>query len=142
MANEYFIAFYGGTLIGLAGVLMLFFNGRILGVSGILGGVFEATKNDRAWRLAFILGIFAGGLLIQNLRPSVFFFGLERSTVTIVIAGILVGVGTRMGNGCTSGHGVCGVSRLSTRSIVATLTFMGAGIFVVTFINRFFGGTL
>lgn len=142
MDHPVLIPFYGGTLIGLAGVLMLFFNGRVLGVSGIIGGIFENKKSERVWRLSFVLGVLAGGLLIQLLKPSAFTFALDRSVVALVIAGILVGVGTRMANGCTSGHGVCGISRFSPRSIAATLTFMAAGIFIVTVINRLFGGSV
>lgn len=142
MERDFLIPLYGGSLIGLAGVLMLLFNGRVLGVSGILGGLFETVKSDFSWRLAFLAGIFSGGFLIQLLNPQAFSFALDRSTLSIAIAGLLVGTGTRMANGCTSGHGVCGISRLSPRSIAATLTFMGAGIFIVTVINRFFGGSI
>lgn len=122
----------GGVLIGLAAALFLIFNGRIAGISGILGGLFRFRRSDIGWRAAFI-----GGLIIAPLVYAVFWrlpsIQIEANAGTIIIAGLLVGFGTRYGSGCTSGHGVCGISRLSPRSIVATLIFMS-----VAFITAFF----
>lgn len=124
-------AVIGGILIGLAVSLMLFFNGRVTGISGILGGIIKPQKKDLDWRVAFIGGLVLGGVLLQFLIPNAF---IQKSTalrVDYMIAGVLVGFGTLLGNGCTSGHGVCGISRLSVRSIVATLTFIIFGIISV-----------
>lgn len=128
------ISLAGGVLIGIASALFLFFNGRIAGISGIVGGLLRPVAGDRAWRLAFIAGLVAAPLLYGVLfaLPKV---EIEADTTTLVIAGVLVGIGTRYGSGCTSGHGVCGLSRLSVRSIAATLAFMLAG-FVTVFIVR------
>lgn len=124
------LSFLGGVLIGCATWILLVFCGRIAGISGILGGMLVSGAKDRAWRLAFLLGIIISPLcygLVRSLPEST----IAASWPVIVIAGLLVGVGTRYGSGCTSGHGVCGLSRLSLRSLVATLTFMAvAGITV------------
>lgn len=137
--NDYLSAILGGALIGLAVSLMLIFNGRVTGISGIFyGAAVMPAKNDRAWRWYFIGGLLAGGLLLQLFYPQAFSEGLQTQSWTIVVAGILVGFGTTLGNGCTSGHGVCGISRLSPRSIAATLTFMSAGVLAV-FIFRHVG---
>lgn len=113
----------GGMLIGTASALLLIFNGRIAGISGIVGGLAHAVGGDRGWRVAFLLGLLGGGVLLGTLMPSA--FGMTpTSTPWLILAGLTVGFGTRMGSGCTSGHGVCGLSRFSPRSIVATGTFM------------------
>ncbi|MDT7523882.1 YeeE/YedE family protein [Rhodoferax sp. TBRC 17198] len=124
----------GGLLLGLSASLFILVNGRILGISGIVGGLLTPRAGDTSWRLAFVLGLV--------IAPSVYtlFAGPVLATVdagwsTLIVAGLLVGVGTRYGAGCTSGHGVCGLSRLSPRSLVATLSFMGAG-FAVVFVIR------
>lgn len=130
----------GGALIGCAATLLLYLNGRILGVSGILGGLFLSSTKDRLWRLAFLAGLFVGGLIFFQATPQAFDFNLSRTTLAIAAAGILVGYGTQLGGGCTSGHGVCGMSRLSKRSIVATLTFMVFGAVTVFLIQNIFGG--
>lgn len=140
--GEYFSAFLGGCLIGLASVLFLLFNGKILGVSGILGGVLKNQANDTLWRYLFVAGMVSGGVILNQFVPSAFAFTLPRSLGAIAFAGLLVGYGTRLGNGCTSGHGVCGVSRFSPRSIMATLTFIALGGAVVFVINHFLGGRL
>lgn len=127
--------FLGGALIGLAAVLLLFANGRIAGVSGIVGGLLTHTRGDVAWRVAFVLGLWLGGLVYWAVRGEPFAVELTASWPVMLAAGLLVGFGTRMGGGCTSGHGVCGIARLSKRSIVATLVFMGAGIATV-FVTR------
>ncbi len=128
-------SFAGGVLIGLASAMFALVLGRIAGISGIVGGLLTPAKaGDRAWRLAFVLGLIAAPLayrLFATLPP----IEVEASTLTLVIAGLLVGIGTRYGAGCTSGHGVCGLSRLSLRSLVATLCFMGSG-FATVFVTR------
>ena len=134
-------AVIGGILIGLAVSLMLLFNGRVTGISGILGGIIKPQKNDLNWRVAFIGGLVFGGFILQNLRPEAFIQLSSAVWFDYVIAGILVGFGTLLGNGCTSGHGVCGISRLSVRSIVATLTFIIFGMISVL-IFKFVRGSL
>ena len=129
------MALAGGVLIGLAATLLLWLNGRVAGVSGIVNGVIFPTKDDVAWRAAFLLGIIAAGGLYMALVPGSPLPRSDYSRAGLVIAGILVGFGTRMGNGCTSGHGVCGLGRLSLRSLVAVLTFMATAI-VTTFVLR------
>ncbi len=124
----------GGILLGLASALFILVNGRILGISGILGGLLRPVKGDTGWRLAFLAGMLAAPLLYFAVAgPTT--PRIDAGWVTLVIAGLMVGVGTRYGSGCTSGHGVCGLSRLSPRSLVATLAFMGAG-FVTVFLAR------
>lgn len=123
-------ALEGGALIGLSASLMLGFNGRIAGISGILGGLLKPTAGDVAWRALFVGGLFVGGLIALALMPGAFSVGTA-SLGAVVLAGLLVGFGTRVGNGCTSGHGVCGISRFSPRSVVATLTFIGTGAVTV-----------
>jgi uncharacterized membrane protein YedE/YeeE len=134
-------AVIGGILIGLAVSLMLLFNGRVTGISGILGGIIKPQKNDLNWRVAFIGGLVFGGFILQNLRPEAFIQLSSAVWFDYVIAGILVGFGTLLGNGCTSGHGVCGISRLSIRSIIATLTFIIFGMISVI-IFKFVRGSL
>lgn len=131
----------GGMLIGLSAALFLFGLGRIAGVSGIFGGLLLRKRGDSAWRLAFVLGLLAGGFIMASFAPQLFTVAIDRSLATVVVAGLLVGVGTRMGNGCTSGHGVCGISRGSPRSLVATVTFVATGILTVFLTQHVFGGT-
>lgn len=120
----------GGILLGLASALFILLNGRILGISGIVGGLLRPRRTDLGWRLAFLLGMFAAPLLYFLLAgPTA--PRIDAGWGTLVVAGLLVGAGTRYGSGCTSGHGVCGLSRLSPRSLVATLAFMGAGFVTV-----------
>ena len=124
----------GGIALGLAAALFILVNGRILGISGIVGGLLRPLKGDVVWRLTFLVGVLAAALAWQLVAtPAV--VRIDAGLPTIVIAGLLVGLGTRYGSGCTSGHGVCGLSRLSPRSMVATFAFMGAG-FVTVFIVR------
>ncbi len=127
-------ALAGGVLIGLAAALLLLLNGRIAGISGVLGGLLRPTRGDVAWRVAFVLGLLLAPQLYRLLAtlPEA---RIDASTWSLVLAGLLVGVGTRYGSGCTSGHGVCGLSRLSPRSLVATLVFMAAG-FATVFVVR------
>lgn len=123
-------ALEGGALIGLSASLMLGLNGRVMGISGIVGGLLSPTAGDIAWRALFVAGIVGGGLIALATMPGAFSAGTA-SVGLVVLAGLLVGVGTRVGNGCTSGHGVCGISRFSPRSVAATLTFIGAGAITV-----------
>ena len=124
----------GGILLGLASSLFILVNGRILGISGILGGLMRPAKGDAGWRIAFIAGMLVAPLLYFAFAgPAT--PRIDAGWTTVIVAGVLVGVGTRYGAGCTSGHGVCGLSRLSPRSLVATLAFMGAG-FVTVFLAR------
>lgn len=128
----------GGGIIGLASALLLAFNGRIAGISGITGGLISPTRGEVSWRLMFLIGLLGGGFLMALLMPEAF-TASPRSTFWVVAAGLLVGFGTRLGSGCTSGHGVCGLSRFSPRSLVATLTFIGAGMVTVALFNGFGG---
>jgi uncharacterized membrane protein YedE/YeeE len=121
----------GGVLIGSAASLMLVLNGRVTGISGIIYGALSPTKGDLLWRVLFLLGLVFGGYTLNLISAKSFENTLNSELITIVIAGLLVGFGTVMGSGCTSGHGVCGLSRLSVRSIVATLSFMSAGLLTV-----------
>ena len=125
----------GGALIGFAAVLLLVLNGRIAGIAGILGGLMTSTaRGERFWRLAFIFGLIAGtGLYI--LARGGLSLELQASSLTLLVAGLLVGVGTRLGSGCTSGHGVCGLARRSPRSLVATMIFMATAALTV-FLTR------
>jgi uncharacterized protein len=127
-------ALAGGALIGLAAAMFVLINGRIAGISGVLGGLLRPGRGDVAWRVAFLLGLVAAPFawrLVTSLPPP----RIDAGAGTLVLAGLLVGLGTRYGAGCTSGHGVCGLSRLSLRSLVATLAFMGAG-FATVFVLR------
>ena len=127
-------ALSGGVLIGIAAAMFLLWNGRIAGISGIIGGVLRPKTGDLAWRFAFIGGLIAAPLIYQLFAPLPE-IQITANTWLVVAAGLLVGVGTRYGAGCTSGHGVCGISRLSPRSIAATLIFMAAG-FATVFVTR------
>jgi uncharacterized membrane protein YedE/YeeE len=129
-------ALFGGLLIGLAALLMLVFNGRILGISGIVGGVFNPTTRNQHWRYFFFAGMLLGGVVLRAFMPQALENNLTRSNLHLVLAGVLVGWGTRLGSGCTSGHGICGVSRLSPRSLLATGIFMFFGILTVWVMNR------
>ncbi len=127
----------GGLLVGLAVAAFILVHGRIMGVSGILGGMLRPLKGDFLWRASFMLGLIAAPLLarLAGVLPEV---QIEGSVVRLILAGILVGFGTALGSGCTSGHGVCGMARLSPRSIVATILFVGSGMMTVWAVH-FFG---
>jgi uncharacterized membrane protein YedE/YeeE len=127
-------ALAGGMLIGLAAAMFALLNGRIAGISGVLGGLLKPISGDIAWRAAFILGIVAAPA-VYTLFTTLPAMQIDAGYGLLIAAGLLVGVGTRYGSGCTSGHGVCGLSRLSPRSLVATAAFMGAG-FAVVFLMR------
>lgn len=124
----------GGLMIGIATVLFLVFNGRIAGISGIVGGMLKPARGDIAWRIAFVVGLVLSPLVfsIATPLPQVH---IEASNPVLITAGLLVGIGTRYGSGCTSGHGVCGLSRRSPRSMMATIAFMFAG-FVTVYVVR------
>jgi uncharacterized membrane protein YedE/YeeE len=126
-------ALIGGAMIGLAAAAMWWLLGRLAGVSNILGSAITLRWNDLSWRLAFLAGLFLSGLVAIWLVPGKVRFDLQASYTQVIVAGVLVGFGTQLGGGCTSGHGICGVSRLSKRSIAATLVFMGAGMAAVYF---------
>ncbi len=138
MEQDWINALVGGILIGFAAALMLFFNGRVMGASGIFNGIFRFTKNDTAWRVSFLLGILGGGGVILLLQPEAFRIP-EYDISRLIAAGLIVGFGTAMGGGCTSGHGICGITRLSLRSIIATCTFLGFGILSVYLFKFVFG---
>ena len=132
----------GGLLIGLATALLLILNGRIAGISGIVSGILSPTKGDTRWKIVFVAAIIIGALLTPLITGEPFAFEMAASWPVIIIGGFLVGFGTRLGSGCTSGHGVCGISRLSRRSIVATVTFIAAGAVTVLLVRVGFGGVL
>lgn len=143
MKDSIINALIGGGLIGLSASLMLIFNGRVTGIAGIYNGIFRKIDSEFYWRLAMVLGLIAGGAVTYTLYPDYFINSSGRSILTLIPAGLLVGFGTIMGNGCTSGHGICGLARLSVRSIVATLIFMLAGILTATFFRLYFlGGSI
>ena len=127
----------GGILIGISASMMLLFSGRIAGVSGIFGGMLFQQGKERAWRLSFITGLIVGGILLYAINAEFFENSSGRGLLAVNIAGLLVGIGTRIGGGCTSGHGVCGIGRLSVRSIVATITFVFAGMVTVFLVKSF-----
>lgn len=137
MTPTWLIALAGGVLIGLSATLLLWLNGRVAGVSGILGGVLFPRPGDVSWRVAFLVGLIAAGGLYMALVPGAPLPRTDFSRTGLITAGLLVGFGTRMGNGCTSGHGVCGLGRLSMRSLAAVVTFMATAI-ATTFVVRHF----
>jgi uncharacterized membrane protein YedE/YeeE len=132
-----FASLTGGIILGIASAIFILVNGRILGISGILGGLLPPKAGDTTWRLAFLLGMFAAPTVFHAVVPAQYISAprIDASGWMVIAAGLLVGIGTRYASGCTSGHGVCGLSRLSPRSLVATLSFMGAG-FVMVYVLR------
>ena len=125
----------GGLLLGLSAALFILLNGRVLGISGIVGGLLAPRAGDTGWRLAFLSGLMAAPLAYALIATPIV-PRIDAGWGLLVLAGLLVGMGTRYGSGCTSGHGVCGLSRLSPRSLVATLSFMGAGFLVVYLVRH------
>ena len=123
----------GGIVLGVASAIFILVNGRILGISGIVGGLLPPKIGDTTWRIAFLLGMFSAPAVFNAVMPAEYITAprIDATEINVLIAGLLVGVGTRYASGCTSGHGVCGLSSLSARSLVATLSFMGAGIATV-----------
>jgi uncharacterized protein len=138
--TQFLPSLLGGILIGIASSLLLLFNGRIAGVSGIAGGLLLPQRGEVGWRAAFLGGLVGGGLLLRAFFPQVLGAPVMTGVGLTVLAGLLVGFGTRLGNGCTSGHGVCGVSRGSLRSIVATGTFVVTGVLTVFVMRHVLGG--
>lgn len=136
MNIDWVYALVGGGLIGIAATILLLWNGRICGISGILFGVFKPILGETSWRFMFLLGLLISGLVFWWIDPSFFQNNLSTPTYRYILAGLIVGIGTNLGSGCTSGHGVCGISRLSVRSIIATLTFMFFGIVTVYILNH------
>ncbi len=138
--HHFFYATLGGALIGISAITMMALSGRIAGMSSILSGSFTQPSGERLWRILFVIGVILGGaipvMLSADFKPPE-----PRAGLLLVIAGgLFVGIGTGLGSGCTSGHGICGVSRLSPRSIVATCTFMAAGFLCVYLLRHVFGG--
>ena len=127
-------ALAGGVLIGIAAAMFVLLNGRIAGISGIVGGLLSPHRGDLVWRVTFIVGL-VGAPLLYGLFATVPLIRIDAGYVSLMVAGLLVGIGTRYGAGCTSGHGVCGLSRFSLRSLAATAAFMGAG-FGTVFVLR------
>jgi uncharacterized membrane protein YedE/YeeE len=139
-AFDPFSALLGGALIGLASVLLMLLLGRIAGISGILAGCFYLSGTDKGWRLAFLAGLVAAPLIASAAGYPILSPQMPASWIIAAAAGLLVGFGTRLGGGCTSGHGVCGVARLSPRSIAATIIFMFTAMIVVAIMRHGFGG--
>ncbi|WAM23332.1 YeeE/YedE family protein [Myxococcus sp. NMCA1] len=139
MTSSILLPLLGGALIGLSASLLLLANGRVAGISGVVGSLLAPVRGDVAWRVLFFAGLLAGGLLLSWLRPGSFPGPSAPSAGGLWLlagAGLLVGFGSRLGNGCTSGHGVCGISRGSVRSIAATLTFMATGVLTVFLVRH------
>ena len=132
----------GGVLIGIAAAGLLMFHGRIAGISGIAGGIFRREPGDTSWRVMFLVGLFAAGLGWSFFFPQDYLVEIDRSTGALVLAGLIVGLGTQVGGGCTSGHGVCGIGRLSKRSTVATISFMITAALTVFVVNEVLGGSI
>jgi uncharacterized membrane protein YedE/YeeE len=135
-----FSAFAGGVLIGLAALLLALFNGRVAGISGILGGGLRAPLDDLGWRLAFLAGLALAPQIYQSTVGVIEPVTVRSSSAILVLGGLLVGFGTRLGNGCTSGHGVCGIARLSPRSLAATAVFMLSAAATVFVLRHVIGG--
>ena len=129
----------GGLMIGFAATVLLWTNGKISGISGILAGALFSTAQEGRWRFAFLLGLLLAGVAYPVLWGSEIAIETQAGPVLTVVAGLLVGYGTRLGSGCTSGHGICGIARFSMRSIVATAVFIGSGV-VTVFLAGFFNG--
>jgi len=136
MNHDYVSALAGGAIIGAAASVFLLANGRVAGISGLFGALLRARTEARATRAAFIAGLLLAGLVIRVVAPGAFASAWSPSLPVALAAGALVGFGTQLGGGCTSGHGVCGLSRLSVRSLVATLTFIAFGVVTVLVVRR------
>lgn len=130
----------GGVLIGVAATLTLWFHGRVAGISGIVGELLKPWHREHAWRLFFVLGLLLGGVALRFAYPSALAFSTGKGMGVMVVAGLLVGFGSRLGNGCTSGHGVCGLPQLRLRSLVAVITFMTTGVLTATAMALWAGG--
>lgn len=132
----------GGILIGISATAMLGLLGRVAGVSGILGGLLARDASGGPWRAAFVAGLLVEGCVCAVTEPAAFAMTLDRSTLALAAAGLLVGFGSRLGSGCTSGHGVCGMARGSKRSVIATITFMTTGALTALLVTQVLGGRL
>jgi uncharacterized membrane protein YedE/YeeE len=139
MQESILMALAGGAVIGLSTALFLILNGRVTGISSILNGLFTYDKADYWWRIFFVIGMIAAGIVLTILHPEYFEPLPHRNSAFIMVAGLLVGFGTVMGSGCTSGHGICGMARMSPRSIAATISFMVAGMLMANFIRWIVG---
>ena len=135
---EVIMPLIGGILIGFVASMLLLFSGKIVGVSGIFGGMLFQQGRERAWQLSFISGLIVGGILLYIMNEELFENSSGRGLLAVTVAGLLVGIGTRVGGGCTSGHGVCGIGRLSGRSLVATVTFVFAGMVTTALFQSFY----
>ena len=142
MLASYALPLLGGALIGLSTALLLYTHGRLAGISGVVGGALypRARKQDFGWRVAFLVGLLSSGLVLRLYRPELFGAGALESLPLLVAGGLLAGFGARLGGGCTSGHGVCGLGSFSVRSLVATLTFMLVAAAVVFVMRHVLGG--
>ena len=138
--HPFVLALFGGVLIGLSAALLLLFNGRVAGISGIAGGLLQPARGETAWRIAFLVGLVGGGLFLSVAAPESIGAPAVGGLGLAVVAGVLVGFGTRLGSGCTSGHGVCGLARGSIRSLAATLTFMATAALTVFVVRHVLGG--
>jgi uncharacterized membrane protein YedE/YeeE len=134
--SSWILGLAGGAMIGVASALLLLTHGRIAGVSGIVGGAVHSDRSERAWRLAFLGGLLTAGLVASMIAPHAVGAPIH-SPVIVLIAGLLVGFGTQLGSGCTSGHGVCGISRFAPRSLAAVATFMLTGAITAMTVGRF-----
>lgn len=132
-------ALAGGVLIGLSAVMLMAFNGRIAGISGVFSGAVFAEPGDRLWRMFFVAGLISAPVIYTAATGAVPAFEMSNNWIVISVAGLLVGFGTSLGSGCTSGHGVCGLSRLSTRSMASVALFMGAGMATVAIVRAMVG---
>ena len=130
----------GGVLIGIAAGVLWVFNGRLAGISGIFGDALGIRLPEIGWRWMFVAGLIAGGVVMVVIEPGYFHRGVQGAVPVAIAGGLLVGIGTRLGSGCTSGHGVCGIARMSPRSIAATLIFMATGGITVFVTNHLLGG--
>ncbi len=132
----------GGIMIGTAAAGLLLFHGRIAGISGIAGGIFRRESGDISWRVMFLVGLLTAGLVWSFFFPGAYLVEIDRSIPALIVAGLIVGIGTQLGSGCTSGHGVCGIGRLSKRSTVATISFMITAAMTVFVVNEVLGGSI
>ena len=135
-----YLSLAGGALIGISASILMYLNGRIAGISGIVSGVFSASSiTEKAWRLAFVIGLIIGGAIYMHFFPITIAPREFISTELLIVGGLVIGFGTAMGSGCTSGHGICGISRFSMRSLVATATFLLSGIVTVYVFKQIIG---
>ena len=137
-----FASIIGGTILGIAALILFATVKRIAGVSGIIGGLLLFKKNDTAWRVVFLSGLIFGGLILSKVYPKTLSIELTYSTPALILAGLLVGFGSRIGNGCTSGHGICGLGRLQPHSMVAVISFLTTGIIPATIVGTLLRGVI